>query len=103
LWKRGWQIFLRIFAFTRQTLDRRYENDLESGRVKPIPGEEVFARLPGQEARPAAREASMRGYELIGGLSSAVALSLLRVSSKRVLFGDTGYLGRLAFFAVGSR
>jgi putative addiction module component (TIGR02574 family) len=31
-------------AETRETLDRRYD-DLKSGRVKPIPGEEVFARL----------------------------------------------------------
>ena len=31
-------------TFTRETLDRRYD-DLESGRVKPISGEEVFARL----------------------------------------------------------
>jgi len=36
-------------AFTRQTLDRRYD-DLESGRVKPIPGEEVFARLRAKSA-----------------------------------------------------
>jgi hypothetical protein len=31
-------------ALTRETLDRRY-GDLKSGRVKAIPGEEVFARL----------------------------------------------------------
>src|SRR5271154_245837 len=31
-------------AQTRETLDRRYD-DLESGRVKPIPGDEVIARL----------------------------------------------------------
>jgi len=36
-------------AFTRETLDRRYD-DLESGRVKPIPGEEVFARLRAKSA-----------------------------------------------------
>jgi hypothetical protein len=35
----------------RVTLDRRYD-DLESGRVKLIPGDEVFARL---RARSAAR------------------------------------------------
>jgi putative addiction module component (TIGR02574 family) len=40
-------------AYTRQTLDRRYD-DLESGRVKPISGEEVFARL---RAKSAARRA----------------------------------------------
>ena len=43
-------------AFTRQTLDRRYD-DLESGRVKLIPGDEVFARL---RARSAARRAQHR-------------------------------------------
>jgi hypothetical protein len=31
-------------AFTRETLDRRYD-DLESGKVKLIDGEEVRARL----------------------------------------------------------
>lgn len=46
-------------AYTRQTLDRRYD-DLESGRVKPIPGDEVFARL---RAKSAARRASTIGYE----------------------------------------
>jgi hypothetical protein len=40
-------------AFTRQTLDRRYD-DLESGRVKLVPGHEVFARL---RARSGARRA----------------------------------------------
>lgn len=40
-------------ACTRQTLDRRYD-DLDGGMVKPIPGEEVFARL---RARSAARRA----------------------------------------------
>ena len=44
--------FFEGFAFTRETLDRRYD-DLESGRVKPIPGDEVFARLR-PRARPAA-------------------------------------------------
>jgi len=40
-------------AYTRQTLDRRYD-DLESGRIKPISGGEVFARL---RAKSAARRA----------------------------------------------
>jgi predicted transcriptional regulator len=31
-------------AFTREMLDRRYD-DLESGRVKPIDGEEAYHRL----------------------------------------------------------
>jgi predicted transcriptional regulator len=43
-------------ASTRETLDRRYD-DLESGRVKPIPGDEVFARL---RAKSAARRAPHR-------------------------------------------
>ncbi len=43
-------------AFTRQTLDRRYD-DLASGRVKPIPGDEVFARL---RAKSASRRAQHR-------------------------------------------
>jgi predicted transcriptional regulator len=43
-------------AYTRQTLDRRYD-DLESGRVKLISGEEVFARL---RAKSAARRAEHR-------------------------------------------
>jgi hypothetical protein len=33
----------------RETLDRRYD-DLESGRVKPIPGDEVIARLRAKSA-----------------------------------------------------
>jgi predicted transcriptional regulator len=45
--------FFEDFAFTRGTLDRRYD-DLESGRVKPVPGDEVFARL---RAKSAARRA----------------------------------------------
>jgi hypothetical protein len=45
--------FFEGLAFTRDTLDRRYD-DLESGRVKPIPGDEVFARL---RAKSAARRA----------------------------------------------
>jgi predicted transcriptional regulator len=40
-------------VITRRTLDWRYD-DLESGRVKPIPGDEVFARL---RAKSAARRA----------------------------------------------
>jgi hypothetical protein len=36
-------------AKARQTLDRRYD-DLESGRVKPVPGEEVIARLRAKSA-----------------------------------------------------
>ncbi len=43
-------------AYVRQTLDRRYD-DLESGKVKPISGEEVFARL---RAKSAARRAEHR-------------------------------------------
>jgi putative addiction module component (TIGR02574 family) len=43
-------------AYTRQTLDRRYD-DLETGKVKPISGEEVFARL---RAKSAARRAQHR-------------------------------------------
>lgn len=31
-------------AYTREMLDRRYD-DLESGRVKPIDGEEAYRRL----------------------------------------------------------
>ena len=45
--------FFEEIGFTRETLDRRYD-DLESGRVKLIPGDEVFARL---RARSAARRA----------------------------------------------
>ena len=36
--------FLDDIAFNREKLDRRFD-DMESGRVTPIPGEEVFARL----------------------------------------------------------
>lgn len=45
--------FFEDFAFTGETLDRRYD-DLESGRVQPIPGDEVFARL---RAKSTARRA----------------------------------------------
>ncbi len=48
--------FFDELAFTRQTLDRRYD-DLESGRVRLIPGDEVFARL---RAKSAARRAQHR-------------------------------------------
>jgi hypothetical protein len=37
----------------RETLDRRYD-DMEGGRVTPVPSEEVFARL---RAKSAARRA----------------------------------------------
>ena len=45
--------FFDELSFTRETLDRRYD-DMESGKVKPIPGDEVFARL---RAKSAARRA----------------------------------------------
>jgi hypothetical protein len=45
--------FFDELTFTRQTLDQRYD-DLDSGRVKPIPGDEVFARL---RAKSVARRA----------------------------------------------
>ena len=45
--------FFDGLASTRETLDQRFD-DLESGRVNPIPGEEVFARL---RAKSAARRA----------------------------------------------
>jgi hypothetical protein len=48
--------FFQELSFTRDTLDRRYD-ELESGRVIPIPGEEVFARL---RAKSAARRAQHR-------------------------------------------
>ena len=48
--------FFQELSLTRETLDRGYD-DLESGRVKPIPGEEVFAQL---RARSAARRAQHR-------------------------------------------
>jgi predicted transcriptional regulator len=46
--------FFDDLAVTRETLDSRYD-DLESGRVKPIPGDEVIARL---RAKSAARRAT---------------------------------------------
>jgi predicted transcriptional regulator len=36
--------YLQELAHTRQILDGRYD-DIKSGRVKPIDGEEAFARL----------------------------------------------------------
>jgi predicted transcriptional regulator len=45
--------FFDELGSTRETLDRRYD-DLESGKVKPVPGDEVFARL---RAKSAARRA----------------------------------------------
>jgi hypothetical protein len=48
--------FFYDLAFTHETLNRRYE-DLESGRVKPIPGDDVFARL---RAKSATRRADRR-------------------------------------------
>lgn len=41
--------FLDELVLTRETLDQRYD-DLESGQVQPIPGEEVFARLRAKSA-----------------------------------------------------
>lgn len=46
--------FFGDLAQTRERFDGRYD-DLESGRVKPIPGDEVVARL---RARSAAHRAS---------------------------------------------
>jgi predicted transcriptional regulator len=46
--------FFDDIAFVRETLDRRYD-DMESGRVTPIPGEEAFARLRAKERRPESR------------------------------------------------
>ena len=48
--------FFDDIAFTRETLDRRYD-EMESGRVTLIPGEEAFARL---RAKSAARRAEHR-------------------------------------------
>ena len=48
--------YLEELAATRESLDSRYD-DLKSGRVKPIDGEEAFARLKAkteaQRHRPA--------------------------------------------------
>jgi predicted transcriptional regulator len=46
--------YVAELAQTREMLDSRYD-DLKSGRVKPIPGDEVMARL---RAKSAARRAS---------------------------------------------
>ena len=43
-------------AETREILNSRYD-DLESGRVKPVPGDEVFDRL---RAKSAARHADQQ-------------------------------------------
>jgi predicted transcriptional regulator len=42
--------YLEEVAAVRQTLDNRYD-DLKSGRVKPIDGEEVFRRLREKSVR----------------------------------------------------
>lgn len=47
--------FFDELSFTRETLDRRYD-DLESGKVKPMPGDEVFARLRAKSAARRARQ-----------------------------------------------
>jgi len=41
--------YLGDLAKVRETLDRRYD-DLESGRVRPIPGDEVIDRLRAKRA-----------------------------------------------------
>jgi predicted DNA-binding protein len=41
--------YLGDLAESRQTLDSRYD-DLESGRVKPVAGDEVIARLRARSA-----------------------------------------------------
>jgi hypothetical protein len=43
-------IYFTELEETRETLDSRYD-DLKSGRVKPIPGDEVVARLREKSAR----------------------------------------------------
>lgn len=48
--------YFEELAETRQVLDSRYD-DLESGRVKPIGGDEMKARL---RARSAARQAEQQ-------------------------------------------
>ncbi len=45
--------FLEDFVFTREALNRRYD-DLESGRITAIPGQDVFARI---RAKSVARRA----------------------------------------------
>jgi len=44
---------------TRETLNSRYD-DLKSGRVKPIPGDEVFARLREKSAARRSQSGSSR-------------------------------------------
>jgi hypothetical protein len=48
----------------REMLDGRYD-DIKSGRVQPIDGEEAFARLR-QRARPAAKAARERLHPALG-------------------------------------
>jgi predicted transcriptional regulator len=48
--------YLEEVVQVRDMLNSRYD-DLKSGRVKPVPGEEVFARL---RAKSEAREAKSR-------------------------------------------
>jgi hypothetical protein len=43
-------IYFTELEETRETFDSRYD-DLKSGRVKPIPGDEVVARLREKSAR----------------------------------------------------
>jgi hypothetical protein len=65
--------FFEDFVFTRGTLDRRYD-DLDSGAIRPIPGDEVFARL---RAKIAARRAGHRreGTNFIRKLKLILTLS----------------------------
>jgi predicted transcriptional regulator len=46
--------YLDHVASVRETLDSRYD-DLKSGRVKPIDGEEVFRQLPERSQRERSR------------------------------------------------
>ena len=41
--------FLEDFVFTREALNRRYD-DLESGRITAIAGQDVFARIRAKSA-----------------------------------------------------
>jgi predicted transcriptional regulator len=49
-------VYVAEYAATRETLDSRYD-DLKSGRVKPVPGDEVLARL---REKSAARRSTPR-------------------------------------------
>jgi len=49
-------IYLDEVAATREMLDSRYD-DLKSGKVKPVPGDEVLARL---REKSAARRSTPR-------------------------------------------